>query len=112
MKGRLSILFLLLLLAGMQPAFASHIAGGQITYVYDGNNTYTINVVIYEDCLEGDPTAIAQDDPVFLSIFDGNGVPQHAPIPPGHQLDSIGITQKGDDPYAIGEPFYEAYFDP
>lgn len=54
------------------PAKASHIVGGEVTYVCLGNNHYKVSVTIYEDCLNGDPQAIAQDNPAYLSVFDGN----------------------------------------
>lgn len=54
-------------------ARASHIVGGEVTYTCSGNNTYNIAITIYEDCLNGDPEAIAQDNPAYFRVFDGNG---------------------------------------
>lgn len=56
---------------------ASHIVGGNITYVCLGNNTYEFTINIYRDCLPpaqggGNPAALASDDPAFVSIFAGN----------------------------------------
>ncbi len=70
---------MLVLLAGLcGPAKASHIVGGEITYKCLGPgpvgfNRYEIRLDIYQDCREGEPDAIAQDNPAFLQIFDGNG---------------------------------------
>lgn len=59
------------------PARASHLTGGQMTYVYLGDSSssglnyykYQVSLVIYEDCLNGSPDAIAQDNPAFLGVF-------------------------------------------
>jgi gliding motility-associated-like protein len=77
MKSRLSILVSLFVL-GTTQAIASHIVGGEVNYVYIGDTLtnygiarhYRVSLSIYEDCLNGDPTAIAQDDPAFLGVFD------------------------------------------
>jgi gliding motility-associated-like protein len=47
--------------------------GGEVTYVYLGGNNYRVRIDIYQDCLTGEPPAIAQDNPAFISIFDGTG---------------------------------------
>jgi len=36
-------------------------------------NQYQITLSIYEDCLYGNPEAIAQDNPAYFAIYDGNG---------------------------------------
>lgn len=56
---------------------ASHIVGGEISYVCLGNNTYQFTVNIYRDCLPpsqggGNPSALQNDDPGFFSIYNGN----------------------------------------
>ena len=59
-------------------AEASHIVGGEFTYVYNGDSTsggivyhkYKVSLSIYEDCLNGQPEAIAQDNPAFIGAFD------------------------------------------
>ena len=70
MKHLKAALFLLLLAV---PAMATHIVGGEVTYTYLGNNKYQIRIDIYQDCISGDPKAIAQDDPAYVSIFTGIG---------------------------------------
>lgn len=64
---------LIAFIAGIDKAQATHIVGGEVTYVYLGGNNYRIRIDIYQDCLTGEPPAIAQDNPAFLSIFDGKG---------------------------------------
>lgn len=78
MKHCLKIVCFLLFYTGIIiPAKASHIVGGEITYQHmgiDGNgyDIYRIFLSIYEDCLNGSPDAILQDDPAYVKIFTGN----------------------------------------
>jgi gliding motility-associated-like protein len=67
------ILLLTLLFCGIN-SNASHIVGGEITYVCLGGNNYKIKISIYRDCLTGIAGAIHDDNPVYISVFDGNGV--------------------------------------
>jgi gliding motility-associated-like protein len=60
-----------------QPARATHIVGGEVTYKYQGNGVYEITLIIYEDCLNGTPAAIASDNPAFVSLYDGTGTLLH-----------------------------------
>lgn len=78
MKARfLTIPFFLFLLCFFE-ARASHIVGGEFTYVYLGDSSsggftfykYKVSLSIYEDCLNGQPEAIAQDNPAFFGAFD------------------------------------------
>lgn len=59
------------------PALASHLSGADITYkfvgIVGGQYQYQVSVTIYEDCLNGDPAAIAQDNPAYVVVFDGAG---------------------------------------
>jgi gliding motility-associated-like protein len=62
------------------PSFASHLAGGQMSYQYLGdtmiagqvNHKYLATLVLYQDCSNGQPEAMLQDNPAFFSVFDGN----------------------------------------
>ena len=54
-------------------ATASHIVGGEVTYIYQGNNQYRFELDIYEDCKDGQPQAIAEDNPAHYTIFTGTG---------------------------------------
>ena len=66
------ILILLLLLPGTR-AMASHIVGGEVTYKFigavAGGNQYQITLAIYEDCQNGSPDAIADDNPARLAAY-------------------------------------------
>lgn len=49
-----------------------------MSYVNLGNNTFRFTITIYRDCRPpslggGNPQALLSDDPLFVSIFDGNG---------------------------------------
>ncbi len=51
---------------------ATHIVGGDITYVCLGNDNYKVTVTIRRDCELGDPEA-EFDDPAAIGIYSGNG---------------------------------------
>lgn len=72
----------ILLLAACHTTFASHIIGGTMTYKYAGDSIvsftprivwakYAITLIIYEDCQNGQPEAIAQDNPAYFGIYEG-----------------------------------------
>ncbi len=44
---------LLVLLFAKTNLYAKHIVGGELTYVYNGNNTYTFTLNLYKDCNQG-----------------------------------------------------------
>jgi gliding motility-associated-like protein len=73
MYGPLKILFLILLVLSIGRASATHIVGGEVTYKYlgivAGGYSYRVSLNIYEDCLNGTPSAIAADDPAFIGVF-------------------------------------------
>jgi gliding motility-associated-like protein len=52
-------------------AQATHIVGGEVTYKYMGSSVYEITLIIYEDCLNGTPAAIASDNPAYVAMYDG-----------------------------------------
>jgi gliding motility-associated-like protein len=70
-----NIALLLTLLLSSSALFASHIVGGEITYVHLGGNTYRFTIDIYQDCKGGNQLAIQEDDPAYLGIYfnDGSG---------------------------------------
>ena len=59
------------------PATASHIIGGEFTYKYLGDTSigtviaqkYQVKLDIFEDCQNGQPEAIMQDNPAFLAAY-------------------------------------------
>ncbi len=80
MNSRLFTILFFLFSFAVFPAMGSHIVGGEVTYVYQGDSVsatngaiyhkYKVSLSIYEDCLNGQPEAIAQDNPAFMGIFD------------------------------------------
>ncbi len=80
MNSRLFTILLFLFSLSNFKAEASHIVGGEVTYVYTGDSVststgtilhkYYVSLSIYEDCLNGQPEAIADDNPAFLGVFD------------------------------------------
>ncbi len=79
MNSRLFTILLFLFTMSVFQAMGSHIVGGEVTYVYLGDSTssvtgtlyhkYKVSLSIYEDCLNGQPEAIAQDNPAFFGLF-------------------------------------------
>lgn len=49
---------------------ATHIIGGYISYVHQGNNNYLVTMKIYRDCWGGQAQF---DDPAIIGIFTGSG---------------------------------------
>ncbi len=78
MKLRLLAILCVLFTLLCSDVHASHIVGGEFTYTYLGDSAsggftfykYQVNLSIYEDCLTGDPEAIAQDNPAFFSAYN------------------------------------------
>lgn len=71
MKSRLLLFFLFL----TQSVFATHIAGGEITYKYvskalNNDVTYAITLSLYMDCLNGNSTSIKSDSIAIINVFD------------------------------------------
>jgi len=81
-------------------ADASHIVGGEFSYVFIGDSTsggthydiYSVSLSIYEDCLNGSPEAIAQDNPAFFGVF--------YPIAGGN-YETYELDTFSDGPHAI-----------
>jgi gliding motility-associated-like protein len=64
------VLLLILILNGLViTTKATHIVGGELNYLYLGNNDYEIRLTVYRDCYNGVPPF---DDPAALGIFDSN----------------------------------------
>lgn len=69
MLGRVNVIILIITLFSFK-SFASHMIGGDITYSCVGNNRFRITITLYQDCQNGNQSAIEQDDPAYFSIFD------------------------------------------
>ncbi len=78
MNTRLFAILLLLSSFCFHKAQGSHIVGGEMTYRYLGDSLvlgtlwprYQISLTIYEDCQNGQPEAIAQDNPAFFGVYE------------------------------------------
>lgn len=67
MKYNYLLIFFLFLF--LPSSYATHMVGGDITYKCLGNNQFEITITLYQDCLNGEPGAITQDNPAFYSIY-------------------------------------------
>jgi gliding motility-associated-like protein len=65
-----SLIFIITILFFSTRSFASHMIGGDVTYRCVGNNNFEITITLFQDCLYGEPGALAQDNPANYSIFD------------------------------------------
>jgi len=63
------IVFLSMLLLHAHVLFASHIIGGEMSYVCLGNDQYQITLKVFRDCYNGQAP---YDDPTYITIYDGN----------------------------------------
>jgi gliding motility-associated-like protein len=79
MKCALSFLTALIFIAGYwTSAKASHIVGGSLQYISRNNQvasgvvSYRIIFKLYMDCIDGDVTAIAQEDSARFGLYDGS----------------------------------------
>lgn len=79
MKPNRVLLILMLSVLSCLQASASHIVGGEFTYRFLGDtlipplmyHRYQVSLSIYQDCENGQPDAIAEDNPAFLGVYDG-----------------------------------------
>ncbi|NQX96923.1 MAG: PKD domain-containing protein [Flavobacteriales bacterium] len=55
-------------------AKATHIVGGELNYLYLGNNDYQITLTVYRDCVNGNPAAIFSDSIASIGIFNMNNI--------------------------------------
>ncbi len=100
-------LFLIAALAftlGTQNSYATHAAGGNITYTHVSGNTYTLHLTFYRDCI-GIPITL----PIIVNVSSAscaqNATVQLDPIPgtgqeithpcPGHSTTCTGGTEPG-----------------
>lgn len=68
---------ILLLFFFVSKTNASHIVGADMTYRCLGTSgnasNYEITLDLYHDCINGNPQAIADDNPAIFAIYDGDG---------------------------------------
>lgn len=50
--------------------YATHMIGGDVVYRCLGSNRFEITVTLFQDCENGEPSAIAADNPAYFSIFN------------------------------------------
>ncbi len=75
---RLFICLSLFLFTGFPDAQASHILGGGFSYRYLGDTVinaticqkYEVTLALYQDCRNGVPDAIAEDNPAYFTVYD------------------------------------------
>jgi len=69
------LLFIITFIALLVPtAKATHIVGGELNYLYLGNNDYQITLTVYRDCVNGNPAAIFSDSIASIGIFNMNNI--------------------------------------
>ena len=77
MKNYIHYFLYLILCLFATRAGATHITGGSMSYAFLGatpqGNHYRITLVLFEDCHNGDRSAIADDNPAILALYDGDG---------------------------------------
>jgi len=77
MNKRFFFILLSVLSFSFSETRATHIVGGEVTYVYVKDTLeagliyqqYVVTLSIYEDCLNGSVDAIAADNPAFVGLF-------------------------------------------
>jgi len=69
MKYLLFFCFTFLFFSLSNVSFATHIAGGEISYQFLNNDTYLIKLTLYRDCFNGVPPF---DNPATIAIFDSS----------------------------------------
>ena len=78
MQARSRIVALLTFCLSCTNVWASHLVGGEFTYRYVGKSIsglqhYQVTLTLYKDCINGQPDALAQDNPAFIAIYDAAG---------------------------------------
>lgn len=64
---------LVLLTFGYLTSKATHVVGGDLTYKHLQKDSFEITLVLYIDCVYGNPQAIAQDAYAMVGVFDTTG---------------------------------------
>jgi gliding motility-associated-like protein len=66
-------------------AYATHVVGADFTYKLKDSigYVYEITLVLYQDCLTGDPKAIAEDNPAKIRVYRGTSLTSYTMDPGG-----------------------------
>jgi gliding motility-associated-like protein len=83
MTRRIFVILFILISFSHTGAWASHIVGGDFSYVYLGDTVisgvlkqkYRVTLFIYQDCVTGVPDAIQQDNPAFFTVYNNDDAP-------------------------------------
>jgi len=60
-------------LAGVE-AWATHLVGGDFSYVHVGGDDYEITLTIYRDCSPANTNGTGFDDQVAIGMWSGEGI--------------------------------------
>ncbi len=64
------IIFLFCFIGFYNVADASHSIGGEMRCDNLGQGKYRVTIILYQDCINGEPEVIAQDNPAIVSVFE------------------------------------------
>lgn len=67
------LIIFILLFAFSNFCSATHVVGGDLTYRHIANDSFEITLVLYIDCINGNPAAIALDANAMIGVFDTTG---------------------------------------
>lgn len=67
---KLLVYFVFLLTGIGRTVYATHMIGGDVVYRCLGNNAFEITITLFQDCRNGEPSAIQADNPAYYSIFN------------------------------------------
>ena len=73
LRGKFSLLILLLMVTFPIMVQATHIIGGEINYTCMGNEQYEVELTVYRDCFFGADNAFF-DNPASIAIYDANNI--------------------------------------
>lgn len=72
MMKRLALFFLIISLClTVKRAYGTHVVGGELMYEHVSLDTYIVRLILFIDCQNGNPQAIAEDQYACIGIFDG-----------------------------------------
>ena len=97
------LLFFIFLITTVDTAFAAHISGGEMSYIYLGPGTlpgtlkYQINLTMYKDC-NAPPTSANLDPTVTFTVFQNSDGTQFLNIQNIAGMDTFRIQKVPTDP--------------